>query len=128
MNPTERRLVFVYGTLKRGGSNHRYMDGQTFCGEARTMPGFSLINLGDYPGIVLDPNDQDGVTGELWSVDEACLEHLDILEGVKEGLYRRARIALVSPSPDHPVITYFYALDPSRRMRVPGGVWIEPTA
>ena len=29
--------VFVYGTLKRGGSNHAFLQGQQFLGEGRTQ-------------------------------------------------------------------------------------------
>ena len=41
--------VFVYGTLKRGGSNHSFLAGQRYLGPARTPPGFTLHSLGDYP-------------------------------------------------------------------------------
>ncbi|MDI1319207.1 MAG: gamma-glutamylcyclotransferase, partial [bacterium] len=74
--------VFVYGTLKRGGSNHAFLARQRFLGEARTAPGFTLYSLGDYPGMVRAPGDTAGVTGELWVVDDTCLAELDQLEGL----------------------------------------------
>lgn len=86
--------VFVYGTLKRGGRNHSLLAGQQFLGPARTAPGFTLFSLGEYPGMVRDPSDTAGVTGELWAVDVACLQHLDELEGVDEGLYERVPVPL----------------------------------
>ena len=86
--------VFVYGTLKRGGSNHRFLLGQNFIGPARTAPGYTLYSLGDYPGMVRHPGDITGVTGELWSVDANCLAELDRLEGLDEGLYERAEVQL----------------------------------
>ena len=79
--------VFVYGTLKRGGSNHHCLAGQQFLGAGRTPPGFTLYALADYPGMVREPKDDAGVTGEVWAVDPACLETLDRLEGV---MYVRA--------------------------------------
>lgn len=91
-------LVFVYGTLKRGGSNHVFLRQQKFLGEARTTLGFTLYSLGDYPGMVRAPGDTAGVTGELWSVDEATLAELDRLEGVDEGLYKRIDASL-APNP-----------------------------
>jgi gamma-glutamylaminecyclotransferase len=118
-----RQLVFVYGTLKRGGSNHSFLAGQTFCGAARTVKGFRLVNLGDYPGMVADAEDRDGVAGEVWSVDEGCLTRLDQLEGIDEGLYVRAPIALQPPFANDEVLTYFYALGTTGRPRVPGGLW-----
>ncbi len=118
--------MFVYGTLKRGGSNHAFMSGQTFCGDARTVAGFSLISLGEFPGIVPDPDDREGVAGEVWSVDEFCLAELDELEGLAEGLYRRERVALQPPFADREVFTYFYAQSTTGRSRIPGGIWTEP--
>lgn len=93
--------VFVYGTLKRGGSNHLFLAGQKFLGSARTQPGFTLYSLGDYPGMVRTPGDADGVTGELWSVDDATLAELDRLEGLDEGLYERIDV-LLQPNPHTP--------------------------
>jgi gamma-glutamylcyclotransferase (GGCT)/AIG2-like uncharacterized protein YtfP len=91
--------VFVYGTLKRGGSNHVFLEGQKFLGAARTQPGFTLYSLGDYPGMVRAPADTAGVTGELWAVDEAGLAELDRLEGLDEGLYERVDAILPLPAP-----------------------------
>jgi gamma-glutamylaminecyclotransferase len=88
-------LLFVYGTLKRGGSNGRWMDGQRFLGPARTAPGVTLYSLGEYPGLVAEPSDRDGVVGELWVVDAAALARLDEFEGVGEGLYAREPARLV---------------------------------
>src|SRR3989442_236162 len=100
--------VFVYGTLKRGGANHAFLAGQKFLGDARTAPGFTLFSLGDYPGMVPSPDDRDGVTGEVWAIDAACLARLDQLEGTTENLYRRAPIALLAPFEQTNVETYFY--------------------
>ena len=90
--------IFVYGTLKRGGSNHLFLQRQKFLGDARTAPGFVLYSLGDYPGMVRAPGDKAGVTGELWSVDDDCLAELDCLEGLDEGLYERIDV-LLAPNP-----------------------------
>jgi gamma-glutamylaminecyclotransferase len=103
--------VFVYGTLKRGGSNHSYLAGQQFLGPARTAPGFTLYSLGDYPGMVRAPADPAGVAGELWAVDIGCLRRLDKLEGVTERLYARVAIRLAPPFADDPAETYLYLHD-----------------
>ena len=93
-------LVFVYGTLKRGGSNHGRLAGQSYLGPARTAPGVTLYSLGEYPGLVAAPQDRDGVTGELWAVDDRALAGLDELEGLAEGLYAREPARLVEwPEP-----------------------------
>lgn len=122
MNANGRHWIFVYGTLKRGGSNHRQLRGQTFLGEARTGPGVTLYSLGDFPGMVRDPYDTAGVTGELWEVDEPCLARLDEFEGVHEGLYERVRIALLPPHHVEDVESYLYALDVADRKHL-GSTW-----
>jgi gamma-glutamylcyclotransferase (GGCT)/AIG2-like uncharacterized protein YtfP len=124
VNPASGQLVFVYGTLKRGGSNHDFLGGQSYRGEARTVPGFRLVDLGEYPGLLPYPDDQDGVTGEVWWVDNATLARLDELEGVNEGLYRRERISLQPPFADDTVLTYVYAGSATGRPHLPGGTWI----
>jgi gamma-glutamylcyclotransferase (GGCT)/AIG2-like uncharacterized protein YtfP len=117
-------LLFVYGTLKRGGSNHRHLEGQTFVGVACTWPGFLLYDLGGYPGIAPAPADLDGVTGEVWRVDPAALARLDVFEGVPAGLYRRDRIALQSPFADATVDAYFPVAPVTGRREI-GGEWRE---
>lgn len=116
-------LVFVYGTLKRGGSNHRFLAGQQFVAEARTVPGYTLYALDGYPGMVPAPTAPHGVTGELWSVDEACLARLDALEGVSENLYRRAPIPLAAPHAQLSAETYLYARPTAGRPHL-GPTWI----
>ena len=100
--------IFVYGTLKRGGSNHVFLRRQRFLGEARTVPGFVLYSLGDYPGMVRAPGDTAGVTGELWVVDDDCLAELDRLEGLAEGLYERIDVLLAPNVHAGSAQTYLY--------------------
>ena len=97
------QLIFVYGTLKRGGENHHYLAGQTFIGVASTAAGYRLFELGGFPGMIEHAVDRDGVVGEVWSVDAQCLRRLDELEGVAEGLYQRKRVPLLPPSADQEV-------------------------
>jgi len=101
-------LVFVYGTLKRGCCNHHYLDGQAFLGAARTAPGFELFDLGGHPGMVARPGGPTCVGGEVWAVDAACLERLDVLEGTAEGIYRRGAVPLPGPFAERGVEAYFY--------------------
>jgi gamma-glutamylaminecyclotransferase len=114
--------VFVYGTLKRGGSNHAFLQGQQFLGDARTQPGFTLYSLGDYPGMVHASGDTAGVTGELWEVDEACLAELDRLEGLDEGLYARVNVLLAPGARAASAQTYLY-LRPHHGLAPLGATW-----
>jgi len=114
--------LFVYGTLKKGGSNHHFLAGQTFLGSAQTRPGYTLYSLGSYPGLVASPADTSGVSGELWSVDAPCLARLDVLEGLADGLYRRATIELISPATPSIAETYYYCRSVSGRSAL-GSTW-----
>lgn len=114
--------LFLYGTLKRGGFNHVFLAGQKFLGIARTLPGFTLYSLGDYPGMVRAPGDTVGVTGELWAVDEGCLAELDRLEGLDEGLYERIDILLTPNHPAGSAQTYLY-LHPPQGLAPIGSEW-----
>lgn len=83
-------ILFVYGTLKRGGRNHRLLADQPYLGDAVTGPRYRVLDLGPYPGLVrADP----GLTvrGELFAVSDCCLDELDDFEGVPE-LFTRERI------------------------------------
>lgn len=117
-------LLFVYGTLKRGCSNHAHLAGQRFVGTARTHPGYSLFDLGGYPGIAPAPASREGVSGEVWSVDSDALARLDAFEGVAEGLYHRARISLQAPFAAEFVEAYFPVLAVNGRREI-GPEWVE---
>jgi gamma-glutamylaminecyclotransferase len=116
--------LFVYGTLKRGCSNHRHLAGQTFLGLARTPPGFRLYDLGGYPSLVAQSDDDMGVIGEVWLVDDNTLEELDRFEGVHEGLYRREPLPLLAPFANEKIDAYVSTLPVSGRVDV-GSEWIE---
>jgi gamma-glutamylcyclotransferase (GGCT)/AIG2-like uncharacterized protein YtfP len=100
--------VFVYGTLKRGGSNHGHLAGQTFIAQARTVPEFRLYELSGYPGLIFDSAKGLSIHGEIWEVDADCLDKLDRLEGIDEGLYTRVPIRLLPPNDAVTVEAYLY--------------------
>ena len=92
-------LLFVYGTLKQGGSNHHYLAAQRLVGPVRTAPAYRLHLLDGYPGMVRAAAGGRSIAGELWEVDAPCLAALDELEGVGSGMYERAEVALL-PAPE----------------------------
>jgi gamma-glutamylcyclotransferase (GGCT)/AIG2-like uncharacterized protein YtfP len=75
----EPRALFVYGTLLPGESNHGHLEGASSLGPARTGPGFALVDLGPFPGLL--EGGEGWVTGELFAVPEALWPALDRLEG-----------------------------------------------
>jgi gamma-glutamylcyclotransferase (GGCT)/AIG2-like uncharacterized protein YtfP len=82
--------LFVYGTLKRGGSRHWLLQDFPFLGRARAE-GFALYDLGPFPAMVPDAG---VVYGEVYEVPEEILRDLDWVEGVPV-LYRRELIEVV---------------------------------
>lgn len=120
-------LVFVYGTLMRGECRHGALAGQTYVGRATTQPHYRLYNCGSYPALV-KVADGSGhcIEGELWQVDHACLQQLDDIEGVDEGLYERGPVILEDLPVDQPaaalVEAYFYRQDVSSLEDL-GTVW-----
>lgn len=93
-----RETVFVYGTLRRGGSNHFRMDGAGFIAAGRVRG--KIYRIDWYPGLVLD--EEDGtVVGEVYAVGTAQLRALDEFEGLSAGEiegseYRRVRTCFTS--------------------------------
>lgn len=86
MSP-DKFLLFVYGTLMRGGVRHAVLRGQRFLREAVTRPKYLLFDLGAYPGLVRAEEDGRAIYGELYEVERRLIPRLDMIEGAPE-LYR----------------------------------------
>ncbi len=79
------QLVFVYGTLRRGGSNHFRMVGAEFIAAA-TVAG-RMYRIDWYPGLVLDDKGAE-IHGEVYAVEPELLAVLDVFEGLSAGEIR----------------------------------------
>ncbi|MEW6661385.1 MAG: gamma-glutamylcyclotransferase family protein [Bacillota bacterium] len=85
-------MVFVYGTLMHGRSNHHYLKKAKFLGQA-VARGIALYAVTPfYPGAVVDPDKM--VMGEVYEVDNPTMEKLDELED-NGTLYRRELLPVV---------------------------------
>ena len=113
--------IFVYGTLKRGLRAHHFLEKHQaeFLKEARTSPEYHLYAVGWFPGMVHDPDREGGVSGELYEVDETCLNALDVYEGAPT-LFARSEIVM---DDGEKVITYLFQRDVSESSHVKDGVW-----
>ena len=118
-----RNNIFVYGSLKRGFSNHRLLAEQNFLAVGRTLPRFKLYDLGDFPGMTEVAEEGHSIEGEIWSVDPGCLARLEILEGTAQGMYARVPIPMLPPYDMLSVEGYLYRLDVTSH-RDCGEVWI----
>ena len=97
MGPAGRERIFLYGTLRRGGSRDArvFYPGAEFVAPARVRG--ALFDLGAYPGLKLDSS-AGWVRGELFDVTGEALAGLDEWEGLDAadadaGEYRRVRVA-----------------------------------
>lgn len=110
-------FVFVYGTLKRGDTRHRFLDGAHFCGLAVTQPAYRLYRLGKFPGLV-ESEPGGCIEGELYRVSDATLAVLDDVEAVADSLFVRRSIRLQAPHAETTAQAYFYLGDVSWRQEL----------
>ncbi len=88
-----RQLVFVYGTLKRGGSNHHWLAQAIYMGEGISCERYALYQGADpWPYMVEDQTCYP-VQGELYAVMQNELALLDELEECPQ-LYVRKQIGV----------------------------------
>ena len=83
-----RHYLFVYGTLKKGFPNHDH-----YMRSARDLGKYQTIEK--YPLVLCGPR---YVEGELYEVDEECLNRIDALERVKDSDGYRRTVIRVSSS------------------------------
>jgi gamma-glutamylcyclotransferase (GGCT)/AIG2-like uncharacterized protein YtfP len=81
-----KSIVFVYGTLKKGFSNHILLEKSMFLG-SHTIPrnkGLVMYDNGFFPELTkaTDKKMATKIVGELYLVDDDTLENLDCLESV----------------------------------------------
>ncbi|OAY82596.1 putative gamma-glutamylcyclotransferase [Ananas comosus] len=101
----DRTLVFTYGTLKHGFSNHGLLQDLVRSGDAAFVGGAATAGrlplvCGPYrvPFLLNLPGSGDRVSGELYAVSPRALARLDELEGVARGHYERLPISVVVPA------------------------------
>lgn len=71
-------LLFVYGSLKRGRSNHGELRAAEYLAHARTAPCFALRVIAGYPALVAGTR---SIEGELYRIPSSALPALDEFEG-----------------------------------------------
>jgi gamma-glutamylaminecyclotransferase len=120
--------VFVYGSLKRGFVNHHVMTGTKFLGTGITQPGFAMIDLGRYPGVI---QGTAVIAGEVFAAPTPLMGRLDRLED-NGRVYRREVTSIHLPSGTVNAWIYLYLLarGHEKPVRPRGGVvtWREPPA
>lgn len=119
MTGHETERIFVYGTLRRGGSNHHRLEGAAFISTARVRG--RLYRIDWYPGLVLD--DSAGpVLGEVYEVSNGILDDLDAFEG---DAYLRVNIEVrLSDSTSAEAWLWEWNRSTDEYRRITGGDWL----
>jgi len=115
--------VAVYGSLKRGLYNHHFLKAAEFESSGVTLPHYTMISLGDYPGLLAGGVTAIGV--EIYRVNPWTLSRLDKLEEVPR-VYRRATVTLPDGSDTFLYLLNERYLKPLGNVRgkvIASGVW-----
>lgn len=116
------KLVFIYGTLKKGCCRNHLLENQKFIGLARTTNQYKIYDCGGFPGLASAyPSEDNFVEGELWEVDENYISYLDRIEG-SPYLYCLDKVFLQDI--DEEVYAYFWKKS-TVGLKDCGHVWIE---
>jgi gamma-glutamylaminecyclotransferase len=86
--------VLVYGTLKKGHSNHILLEeaGAQFIGYDSVTGDFTMYDMGAIPAVVdSEAGQPNKIRGELWAIDPEGLASLDLLEG-HPNFYQRRKL------------------------------------
>jgi gamma-glutamylcyclotransferase (GGCT)/AIG2-like uncharacterized protein YtfP len=114
--------VFVYGTLRKGASNHWRMSSAKWLTTATVLG--KLYRIDWYPGLVLDLQGTK-IQGDIYSCDAALLQELDAFEGTIE--YERvATIATAENGEAYPVQLWEYRLSANGYNQLLSGDWLNP--
>jgi gamma-glutamylcyclotransferase (GGCT)/AIG2-like uncharacterized protein YtfP len=113
--------LFVYGTLKKGGSGVQLLSGCDWLGKAAVQG--TLYNIdGRFPALML--YGVTSVQGEVWRCPFEKLAALDAHEGLGDGMFRRVAVQVG----DFACWTYVAGpalapqLTPERR--ITSGIWV----
>ncbi|GAA0793267.1 gamma-glutamylcyclotransferase family protein [Marinobacterium sediminicola] len=114
--------VAVYGTLKRGQSNHHYLASAQYLGAAQ-LEGFALYDLGPWPAVKREPGQ---IQVEVYAVDAPTFAALDELEDYcaeapATGLYDRIEV----DTPFGLAWLYLYNESVQPRQRLASGNWVS---
>ena len=118
-----KHLVFVYGTLRRGGARAMSIrfPNSKFIADAKVSG--SLYDLGAYPGLILNESNSL-VIGEVYEVDDEILNKLDDFESSSDYWRKQIEISLGSQRR----LCWTYEPNPesySLHTLITSGDWIE---
>lgn len=118
-----KKLIAVYGSLRKNLHNHYYIENAKYLGEFKTEPLFSLYNLGSFPG--LKENGNTSITMEIYEVNEQESKNVDSLEGYSKNIPATFYDKIDIETPYGIASTYIYVNNISEDRLVESGDWKE---
>jgi gamma-glutamylcyclotransferase (GGCT)/AIG2-like uncharacterized protein YtfP len=114
--------IFVYGTLRRGASNHWRMSAGKWLTDATVLG--RLFRIDWYPGLVLDSQGTP-IQGEIYLCSSTLVKELDAFEGTIE--YRRiVTTATAANGETISVQLWEYQLPTDSYSPLFSGDWLKP--
>lgn len=88
-------LIFIYGTLKKGESNHSHMKGSKYIGNAKSVKKYIMhpYRNSDFP-CLFNESGKYNIEGELYKVSDEKMVQLDYFEGVPN-LFDKEKIDVI---------------------------------
>jgi len=117
--------LFAYGTLKRGGKYHFYLEEAELVAENVTISG-SLYDTGlGYPALALSGDDV--IQGELYDIPDVLWPAINDLEdysgNIKTDMYDRLTIEVETARGTKQAIVYTAKAEQLLKEYIPEGVW-----
>lgn len=113
--------LFVYGTLKKGFSNHYLLEDCTPIHDKVCLGGYKMYSLGGFP-CIKEAETTDVVEGEVYDVPSGRWPILDRLEGVPH-MYHRKSENIMFEQDSEEVEVYVWSRDVEGLPLVQDGVW-----
>lgn len=113
-----KHLVFVYGTLRRGGANNYMLAEANFLGRYTTEPRYTMFRLGHHPAVVA--RGDTAIVGEIYRVNDEVFQLLDELECYPT-VFSRQKI----PTPAGETWIYLYNRLVGTENMVAHGDWLQ---
>ena len=98
-------LIFVYGTLRSGHSNHHLLKDARNYGIGTTVANYAMYLISGYP-YVNSCESRYPITGELFGVDTPTLAILDKMEGHPR-YYERKEVSVMIDGTQYTAWMYF---------------------
>ncbi|MDM5317473.1 gamma-glutamylcyclotransferase family protein [Fictibacillus sp. b24] len=122
-----KHLVFVYGTLRKGGSNDHFLNKAVYIEEKCFAEG-QLYDTGfGYPALVVESG--KWVTGELYKVTSDDLKRLDRLEDFEENgtnnLYDRIIATIRTTVGEIEALLYIMKKKEKHFLPIPENDWLK---